>query len=287
MENMKKYRRHLNGDQAFNSFVPEPMAEAQITHTEMLDRSVREVEEAMTELKAAASRLSEEQSEQLLRQEAMFSCRLARGEPSFQFGFVQDEDNSTGTDTENLINATRYAVDAMEYLPISARLLKNAHYIICRSEEYEGKYRGEFRTSPVWIGWKTGSLKDAIFVPPAGNDITDAFTDLERYINYDETENVFVRAALIHYQFEMIHPFIDGNGRVGRLLNTLFLMQQGVLERPVLILSEFLFRKAPAYYLELQHVNATGSYDDWVSFYLAALKSSASATLTRIRSAIV
>ena len=196
---MRSYRKHLSGEAAFKSFVPTPLSEIQVIHTEELDKLIMETESAMQQFNDDASQLSEEQIKQLMWQEAENSCKLA----------------SLKEDTHNLLKATSYAIEAMDELPLSARLLKNAHYLMCNSERYEKKYPGEFRTSPVWIGWKENGLKDAMFVPPVYDDMIEAFSDLERYINYEDSENVFVRAALIHYQFEMIHPFIDGNGRDG------------------------------------------------------------------------
>lgn len=223
---MMKYRRHLWGDMAFSSFIPTSLFQIQVTRTPQTDRLITEAKTALRQLNADAARLSNEQLEKLMRQEAESSCRLASGEPSLSFDFmIKTDDDTLMTEAENLLQATRYAVEAMDELPLSARILKNAHYLMCQSEQYEKKYPGEFRNSPVWIGWKENGLKEALFVSPVYEDMTEAFSDLERYIHSEDTENVLVRAALIHYQFEMIHPFIDGNGRIGRLLNLLFLKQ--------------------------------------------------------------
>lgn len=273
---MRSYRKHLSGEAAFKSFVPTPLSEIQVIHTEELDKLIMETESAMRQFNDDVSQLSEEQIKQLMWQEAENSCKLALGEQPLSFGFMPDADSALEEDTDNLLKATSYAIEAMDELPLSARLLKNAHYLMCNSERYEKKYPGEFRTSPVWIGWKENGLKDAMFVPPVYDDMIEAFSDLERYINYEDSENVFVRAALIHYQFEMIHPFIDGNGRVGRLINTLYLMEQHVLKCPVLQLSNVLKKRILGYYMGIQHVNETGTYNDWLCFYLNAIKSACS-----------
>ena len=185
-------------------------------------------------------------------------------------------------DAVNLNEASVYALEALDELPLSGRLLRNAHYLMCRSERYEKKYPGEFRISPVWIGRKNEGLQQALFVPPVEEDLTASFAELERYIHYEETEHVLVRAALIHYQFETIHPFIDANGRAGRLLNLLFLMDQGVLRQPVLQFSDILRRRPVAYYRQLQHVHDTGEYEPWVVFFLNALREAACATCRQI-----
>ena len=269
---MTTYRKHLSGEAAFRSFVPTPLSEIQVIHTEELDKLIMEVESAMQQFNDNASQLSDEQVRRLMQQEAENSCQLALGEQPLFFGFMTNTNNALEEDTNNLLKATSYAIEAMDELPLSARLLRNAHYLMCNSERYEKKYPDEFRTSPVWIGRKGNSLKDAIFVPPVYDDMIAAFSNLERYINYEDSENIFVRAALIHYQFEMIHPFIDGNGRVGRLLNTLYLIEQNVLKSPILQLSDALKRRILEYYMGLQYVNDTQEYNDWLRFYLTTLK---------------
>ena len=198
---MTTYRKHLSGEAAFKSFVPTPLSEIQVT--EELDKLIMETESAMQQFNDDASQLSEEQIKQLMRQEAENSCKLALGEQPLSFGFMPDADNLLEEDTDNLLKATSYAIEAMDELPLSARLLKNAHYLTCNSERYEKKYPGEFRISPVWIGWKGNGLKDAMFVPPVYDDMIEAF-------------------------------------------------------------------------MGIQHVNETGTYNDWLCFYLTAIKSASS-----------
>lgn len=268
---MGTYRKHLSGDMAFRSFVPTPLSEIRIVHTERLDKLIMEVEDAMRRLNAYAVQLSDEQVLQFMRQEAESSCKLASGGQSVSFALGADTNDESMEDAENLLKATLYALEAMDELPLSARLLKNIHYLMCDSERYAKKYPGEFRNSPVWIGRKGSGLNDALFVPPVYEDMANAFSDLERYVHYEESENVFVRAALIHYQFEMIHPFIDGNGRAGRLLNTLFLISHAV-RKPILQLSDVLNQHSFQYYMELQRLNETGNYEQWIDFFLRILK---------------
>lgn len=272
---MSTYRKHLSGAAAFRSFVPTPLADITIVHTEALDQLIAEVEAAVQQLNDHAASCADEQIQQLMQDEAESSCRLALGEQPFSFSLTMQPDGTHEEDTVNLLKATHYALDARKDLPLSGRLLKNAHYLMCGSERYAKKYPGEFRNSPTWIGRKGSTLNNALFVPPVYEDMTEAFADLERYINYEEKENVFVRAALIHYQFEMVHPFIDGNGRVGRLLNTLYLMETGATSHPVLQLSRALGSRADIYYKELQRVHDTGDYRQWVVFFLTALRSAA------------
>lgn len=282
---MGKYRKNLSGELAFRSFVPDPLSEVCLDHEAGLDALISETALAVQELNTSAEQLSEEQIRALLCRESEASCQLAWGVPPSLYGFFTadtDSGQEWKKDSVNLNEASVYALEALDKLPLSGRLLRNAHYLMCRSERYEKKYPGEFRISPVWIGRKNESLQQALFVPPVEEDLTESFAELERYIHYEEAEHVLVRAALIHYQFETIHPFIDANGRVGRLLNLLFLMDQGVLRQPVLQFSDILRRQPVAYYRRLQHVHDTGEYEPWVVFFLNVLQEAACATCRQI-----
>lgn len=275
---MKKmrYRRHLSGESQYYSFIPIPLSEIVITHTEAMDQLIAETTESIRNLNARTRQLTDEQLNAEMEKEARKSCELALGKPGLFSAFMLcTPDNDVSEDTRNLLKATHYLLEARHELPLPGRLLRNAHYLACQSEKYEKKYPGEFRKSPVWIGKKGCNLRNALFVPPTEDDMTKAMADLEKYIHYATDEHVLVRAALIHYQFEMIHPFIDANGRMGRLLNLLFLLEYNVLERPAFCLSESLSHSAIQYYTELQKVNETGCYESWIMFFLSMLKKSA------------
>ena len=275
------YRKHLSGDMAFRSFVPTSLSEMRIVHTERLDKQIMEVENAMRRLNAYTVLLSDEQVQQIMRQEAETSCKLALGRQPVSFAFGTDTDDESMEDAENLLKATLYALETMDELPLSARLLKNAHYLMCNSERYIKKYPGEFRKSPVWIGRKGGGLNDALFVPPVYEDMVNAFSDLEHFIHYTK-ENVFIKAAILHYQFEMIHPFIDANGRIGRLLVILFLYENKVLHNSVLLLSNAISVYIEKYYNMIQYVNTTGDMNTWLRFFLSILENAVRQTLKRI-----
>ena len=137
------------------------------------------------------------------------------------------------------------------------------------------KNPGEFRHSQNWIGGQGSTLKNARYIPPAPEDMLCAMYDLEKYINADDDLDALLRAALIHYQFETIHPFLDGNGRVGRLLITLFLMEKKVLTTPALYISYFLKKNRVEYYDRMTEVSTKGNYEQWVKFFLQAIMESA------------
>jgi Fic family protein len=153
-------------------------------------------------------------------------------------------------------------------LPISNRLIREIHAELMR--DVRGGYAapGEFRTSQNWIGPPGCTLNDATFVPPPPDEMLHALAELERYINADPTEPPLVQAALIHYQFEAIHPFLDGNGRVGRLLIALFLCHRGHLNEPVLSLSSYFERHRNDYYRLLLDISQRGAWTEWLHFFL-------------------
>lgn len=134
------------------------------------------------------------------------------------------------------------------------------------------KYPGEFRRSQNWIGGQGSSLKTARYIPPPPEDMEIAISDLEKYINAEDGQDDLIRAALIHYQFETIHPFLDGNGRLGRLLITLYLMERKLLTSPVLYISYFLKRNRVEYYDRISEVRRSGNYEQWVRFFLQAVE---------------
>lgn len=274
---MGTYRKKLRGEAGYVSFVPASLGSLEVD-TSLLEGLIKETEVALGRLDAAASAMTEEEVSEVIRKEAGDSCRLAAGKYFSPFGlsiFPDGGENEEQVEAAHLAEAIVYAVEALEALPISGRLLKNAHYLMCRSPRYEKKYPGEFRTSPVWLGKEGCTLKDATFIPPTDEDMTDAFSELEKFINMESDLNPLVRAALVHYQFEAIHPFIDANGRTGRLLNTLFLLENRIIRKPVLRWSRTLWKYSDRYYAELQRVHETGRYDGWIRFFLLSMKEAA------------
>lgn len=182
----------------------------------------------------------------------------------------------------NHIKATDFALARLNELPLCNRLIREAHEVLMSDVRGQEKNPGEFRRSQNWIGGVGSPLKNARFIPPEPVDMIDAISELEKYLNADDSLDNLIRAGLIHYQFETIHPFLDGNGRVGRLLITLFLMQKGVLRSPALYISYFLKKNRIEYYDRLSEVRRTGNYEQWVKFFLQAVHESAEDALTAI-----
>lgn len=177
-------------------------------------------------------------------------------------------------EVNNYIRALNGAIEELEGLPISSRLLKRAHATLLDDVRGEHKLPGEFRTSQNWIGGST--LTDAIFIPPHHDYVNGLMGDLENFIHNEEINvPALIKIAIVHYQFETIHPFLDGNGRIGRLLITLFLVDQKILTRPLLYLSTYFEKNKGLYYDNLTFVRSKGDLLQWVKYFLVGVAETA------------
>ena len=183
--------------------------------------------------------------------------------------------NQNVSDVVNYIRATEFAIKRLDNLPLCNRLIKETHAVLMEGVRGQEKSPGEFRYSQNWIGGQGSSIKNARYIPPNPEDMQAAMSDLEKYMNSESNTDPLIQASLIHYQFETIHPFLDGNGRVGRLLITLFLMEKGVLSTPALYISYYLKMNRIEYYDRMTEVRRTGDYEQWVTFFLQAFAESA------------
>ena len=188
---------------------------------------------------------------------------------------IEENTNRDVSDVVNYIRATEFALERLKTLPLCNRLIKETHAVLLESVRGQEKNPGEFRYSQNWIGGQGSTLKNARYIPPNPEDMLTAMSDLEKYINSDDTLDPLIQAALIHYQFETTHPFLDGNGRVGRLLITLFLMEKDILSTPALYISYYLKMNRIEYYDRMTQVRRTGDYEQWISFFLQAFADSA------------
>lgn len=173
-------------------------------------------------------------------------------------------------EVQNYISAMNEAVKLLHQLPFSSRLIKQTHKILLQGVRGEHKLPGEYRTSQNWIGG--ASISDATFIPPIHSSINEFISDLEIFAN-DEISPLpdLIKIAIIHYQFETIHPFLDGNGRVGRLLITIYLVSKGILKQPILYLSDFFEKNRILYYDNLMRTRTHNDINQWLKFFLTGI----------------
>lgn len=174
-------------------------------------------------------------------------------------------------EVQNYIDALNLGLRRLSEIPLSLRLIREVHAVLMEGVRGQERRPGEFRTTPNWIGSATDTPDNATFVPPLPEEMGPLLDDLERFLNEEVRLPVLVRCALAHYQFETIHPFLDGNGRLGRLLAVFYLVQRQILPQPLLYLSAYFEQHRGAYYDHLQAVRERGSMQEWLQFFLTAV----------------
>ena len=206
-----------------------------------------------------------------VQKEAVISSQIEGTQASLVDVLQKDKGKEKIKDTEEIVNyikATHYAFKRLNKMPLCMRLIRETHAVLLSNVRGEEKMPGEFRRSQNWIGHAGSTLKDASFIPPAPDEMDICLGDLERYIHEDSTISNLIKIALIHYQFETIHPFLDGNGRMGRLLIILYLREQGLIEYPVLYLSYFFKKNRNRYYELLNNIRIKGEFEEWIKFFI-------------------
>lgn len=223
-----------------------------------------------------------------LRREALASSRIEGTQASLSDVFQAEiDEDSTDADTDEVqryLEATRLAYDLAKSLPITQRLILQVHETLMKGVRGEEKDPGQFRASPVWVGRAGATPDTATFVPPLPTHLPELLRDWETFVNDDGTSlPALLQAALMHYQFETIHPFLDGNGRIGRLLINLLLMSRDRLPLPLLYLSHYFETHRDEYYARLQAVREEGDIAGWVLFFLRAVQHQARDAVARSR----
>lgn len=282
------WKTNLSGEMAYQSFVPSPLPPTPpIEISEDILEQLIKANSQLAILESVATRIPDVDLfvSMYVRKEALMSSQIEGTQATLEDvldPLIEDNTNRNVADVVNYIKATEYAIRRLHELPLCNRMLKETHAILMEGVRGQEKNPGEFRCSQNWIGGKGSTLRNAKYIPPSPDDMTEAMSDLEKYINADDRLDGLIRAALIHYQFETIHPFLDGNGRIGRLLITLFLMEKKILTTPALYISYFLKKNRVEYYDRMTEVRSKGNYEQWVKFFLQALAESAKDAIAAI-----
>ena len=212
-----------------------------------------------------------------VRKEALLSSQIEGTQATLEDILdpaIEENTNRNIADVINYIKAMTYASERMQELPLCNRLLRETHAVLMENVRGGEKDPGEFRRSQNWIGPQGSTLKTAVYVPPNPEDMQSAMSEWEAFINSEDEIDPLIKVALIHYQFETIHPFLDGNGRIGRLIIPLFLKEKQLLTHPTLYISYFLKRNRIEYYDRMMEVRLKGNFEQWVQFFLKAVAES-------------
>ena len=210
-----------------------------------------------------------------ITKEATTSSRIEGTQTNMEEAFIKKENldpekRNDWDEVHNYIQAVKYSIAKLRELPVSTRLIKETHALLLQGVRGEHKLPGSYRSSQNWIG---ATLKDAVFIPPHHSDLDALLGDMENFLHNDEVPvPPLIKIGIIHYQFETIHPFLDGNGRMGRLLITLFLVSNGLLHQPALYLSDFFERNRSHYYDYLHRVRTHNDMQQWLKFFLSGIR---------------
>ena len=271
------FRTNFSGELEYRSFVPSPLPPVPgIELDEDLLGLVVRANSSLSRLEEMSSRIPDMNLfvSMYVRKEALMSSQIEGTQATLEDILapeVSENANRDVSDVVNYIKATDYAVGRLRTLPLCNRLIKETHGVLMRNTRGQEKSPGEFRRSQNWIGGQGSSLRNARYIPPNPEDMETAMSELEKYMNTVNGTDNLIKAALIHYQFETIHPFLDGNGRIGRLLIILFLIEKKVISTPALYISYTLKRNRIEYYDRMTEVRTKGDYEQWVRFFLGAV----------------
>lgn len=267
------------------AFVPDPLP-PKLDYGPRLVAALSEADRALGELAGLGRTLPNPYllTRPFLRREAVLSSRIEGTRASlvdlYAFEvepplFGEPERRDDVQEVQNYVRALEHGIERLKELPISQRLLREMHAVLMEGVRGAQRDPGEFRRIQNWIGPPGADIEDATYVPPPPAEIPTALSALERYIHRDTPLPPLVDIALVHYQFEAIHPFLDGNGRIGRLLITLMLIERDLLPEPLLYLSAYFERHRGAYYDHLLAVSQKGTWEDWLLFFLRGVTTEA------------
>lgn len=264
----------------YESFTPEPINHAwEISDGEIL-RLLSDADRALGELNAFSQLVPDVDFfiRMHIAKEATQSSRIEGTRTNMEEALLEEQDiepekRDDWQEVQNYIQAINVAIAQLKTLPLSNRLLRDTHRVLMQGVRGEHKQPGEFRNSQNWIGV---SLKHAVFIPPHQDEVPDLMSDLEKFL-HNEAQHVphLIKIALAHYQFETIHPFLDGNGRLGRLMIALYLAGFGLLHKPALYISDYFERNKTEYVDRLMAVRKADKLKEWLVFFLFGVRETA------------
>ena len=273
--------QNFSGEMAYESFYPQPLPpEPDISvDAEMLQLLI-DAHKKLVLLDGLSDRIPDKDLfiSMYVRKEALVSSQIEGTQCTLDDVLDPEIDENVNADVSDVVNyvrAVNFAINRMKDLPLCNRLIRETHAVLMNSVRGYDKTPGEFRVSQNWIGGVGSTLKNARYIPPNPQDMAECMSALERFMNDADGMDPLIKAALLHYQFETIHPFLDGNGRVGRLLITLFLMCENVISSPVLYLSCYLKLNRIEYYDRMGEVRKAGNYEQWIKFFLRGIAETA------------
>ncbi len=273
--------QNLSGEMAYASFYPQPLPPQPGIE---IDAEMRELlidaHKKLALLEGLSDRIPNKDLfiSMYVRKEALVSSQIEGTQCTLEDVLNPEIDENVNADVSDVVNyvrAIRFAIGRMEQLPLCNRLIRETHAVLMNSVRGGDKTPGEFRTSQNWIGGAGSTLRSARYIPPNPQDMAACMSDFEQFMNDDDGLDPLIKAALLHYQFETIHPFLDGNGRIGRLLITLYLMGVKMISSPVLYLSCYLKLNRIEYYDRMSEVRKAGNYEQWIKFFLRGIAETA------------
>lgn len=286
-----KYITNLTGDASYKSYKPTDLP-VDIKISTRLQNKIIKTYSILSKLDALVFAIPniDLYVSMYVRKEALLSSIIEGTQCTLDDILNPNAENNSNLDVKDVINyvkAIDYSIEQLGKTPICNRLLKQTHKILLKDVRGKEKNPGEFRKSQNWIGPSNSSIKDAKYIPPNVEDMKAAINALETYINEQNDDiDLLLKIGLIHYQFETIHPFLDGNGRIGRLLITLLLIENKILSKPVIYISYFLKKNQIEYYNQMSEVRRTGNYEMWLEFFVDALYESSKDSLETVEKLI-
>jgi Fic family protein len=276
----------------YKSFLPEKIDHEWIIASPEINSLLSEANRLIGELNAFSQLIPDVDYfiKMHITKEATTSSQIEGTKTNIEDVLIKEEDISPEkrndwNEVQNYINAINYSIEQLEKLPISNRLIRNTHKVLLQSVRGEKKNPGEFRKSQNWIG---ATLKDAIYIPPHQSSVIGLMTDLDMFLNDNKIFTPhLIRIAIAHYQFETIHPFLDGNGRIGRLLITLYLVSNGILNKPSLYLSDFFEKNRIHYFDNLMIARTKDNLSQWIKFFLVGVIEIASGSINVFKKIIL